>query len=340
MSKCQVLHILLIVISFLVFLAVVLFNILAATAAIDGLFLTTPGNISDKYQLEITPDRWTFSIWSIIYIWNGLWLVYTLSTLCRRNSLGLVYCTPDVHPPEFYVIWIINSALNVSWLFLWDRKYIIAALAFIALISFTSCVMMILSYRNCYKHGAWLSHNSPADLWLVRLLVHNGIAMYATWTSIATFLHFGIVLKYEAKVEDSLVSTAVLCILLFELLLWFMLENLVFEEYTRYTFTVYPVVIVALTGCYTKNYNVDAPSTNNVFIVVLLGISSALCAVRLIVICFCHKMRPLFPRKSIHTMKDIQSSHVVGSSIHPHGGTEDCYVDCKTVQHNNSCNSL
>ena len=45
----------------------------------------------------------------------------------------------------------------------------------------------------------------------------------------------------------------------------FILENFVLEKYVRFIVTIYPVVIWALTGVITKNYNSAAPTRNNVF---------------------------------------------------------------------------
>lgn len=46
----------------------------------------------------------------------------------------------------------------------------------------------------------------------------------------------------------------------------FILENFVFEKHLRYILTVYPVVIVALSGNMTKNFNSADPSRNGIYI--------------------------------------------------------------------------
>lgn len=46
----------------------------------------------------------------------------------------------------------------------------------------------------------------------------------------------------------------------------FLVENTVLDKYVRYILTIYPVIIVALTGNITKNYDPAAPSRNAVFI--------------------------------------------------------------------------
>lgn len=49
--------------------------------------------------------------------------------------------------------------------------------------------------------------------------VQNGIATYATWTTIATLLNFTVVLSI-ASVSPTNAATASLCILLLEVIIW------------------------------------------------------------------------------------------------------------------------
>lgn len=119
-------------------------------------FLESTGNISDIFTTEITPSGWTFTIWTIIYIFLALVLAYVLSSICRkyaafpkivkiqlilsslylnagenvhtcmmsvfRNAYGYVYCSPAILPHGFFVAWTLNLGLNTGWLFLWDRR--------------------------------------------------------------------------------------------------------------------------------------------------------------------------------------------------------------------------
>ena len=38
------------------------------------LFKSKTGDVSDKYPTDITPAGWTFTIWIVIFIWQGLWV--------------------------------------------------------------------------------------------------------------------------------------------------------------------------------------------------------------------------------------------------------------------------
>ena len=70
--------------------------------------------------------------------------------------------------------------------------------------------------------------------------------------------------------EDA--STIILSLLFAIIFSWFLLDNFVFHKYTRYTFTVFPVFILGLSGLVVKlqNANVDR---NLTLASVILGFS-------------------------------------------------------------------
>ncbi|XP_072912244.1 uncharacterized protein [Hemitrygon akajei] len=291
MAKINVWRICLLVFTLVVYIITLVMNALSGQGPKSGIFLQSVGNISSKFHTEITPAGWTFSIWGIIYIWQAVWLVYVFIGFCRSNTLQWM---PSVLPCLFYVIWIINNLLNIGWLFLWDREHIILALIFLALIAFTNYVVLFFSYRGLFTQGPWLQEYRKVDLWLVRILVQNGIAVYATWTTIATLLNFAVVLTYSANIAMVTSGTICLSLLAVEVVLWFGLENFVFDKYVRYTLTIYPVIIVALSGSLDNHYNATSPTRNNIYIAVLLAIACIAFVARIAMVTWRHFKRPLY----------------------------------------------
>ncbi|KAM5157349.1 uncharacterized protein ACMZJ9_008675 [Mantella aurantiaca] len=304
MRAHDILLVTLICLSVVSFICTVVFNATSAMAQ-NGLFLTTASNISAKYPLDVTPAGWTFSIWSVIYIWNGLWIVYVISTLFRRNKYGRVYAKPTVHPPEFFALWILNNLINIAWLFLWDRELLIFSNIFLALIAITCFLMLHISYRKCYRSGAWMLQHQRFDLWCIRILIHNGLAIYATWTSIATIVNFGLVLKYNAHLNDPDAGSVVLSLVFFAVLFWFLMETFIFEKYVRYTFTVYPVAIVASVGILVGAEDSQKLTNNDVMNVVIIAVSSAFCLLRFALLFSCDKLRPLISENKVDLSKEI-----------------------------------
>lgn len=129
-----------------------------------------------------------------------------------------------------------------------------AALAFLILITLTNYALIFFSCHGLHNYGAWLSKYHKVDLWLQRVLVgtlwrlnckarvclftcgnvvcvneplllsrlqvQNGIAIYATWTTIASLVNLSIVLNYDANVSPADAATASLSILTVLLVVW------------------------------------------------------------------------------------------------------------------------
>ncbi|XP_008295694.1 uncharacterized protein LOC103368925 [Stegastes partitus] len=271
-----------IVLSLIVFIITMVFSALAAAGKQP--FLRSTGNVSDEFLTEITPSGWTFIIWSIIYTFLALLLVYILSGLFRKNMYGYVYCSPAVLPHGFFVLWCLNLILNIGWLFLWDRKFVSASLIFLILVALTNYGVIFFSCYGLYNYGAWLNKYHKVDLWLHRVLIQNGVAIYATWTTIATLINLAVTVSYDGNMSPPDAATLSLSVLTVLLIVWFVVENFLIDKYVRFILSIYPVVIWALTGVYTKNYRAAAPTRNNIFIAALLAVACVLFAARILLV--------------------------------------------------------
>ena len=79
----------LIVSSFVTFCLTLLFNGLAGSGAgVPDIFYSTVGDISDMFELYITPAGFAFSIWSVIYTWLALSLVIFIITIFIQTEQG------------------------------------------------------------------------------------------------------------------------------------------------------------------------------------------------------------------------------------------------------------
>ncbi|XP_050701819.1 uncharacterized protein LOC126988059 isoform X2 [Eriocheir sinensis] len=263
----------LVIINFLIFAGTVTLNQLSAFPQFaGGIFNSTVGNLSARYEIDVTPAGFTFLVWSIIYAWLFLAHVYGLILLCRRNAVGPVYVSPPVLTTSFLIIYSLNLLANIAWLFLWDNELLIYSSAVLWFICLTNWIALGLLYGSVYTHGPWMSRHAKVDLWFYRILWHNGLATYTTWTTIAALLNLGIALRYEAGLAMQLVVYVVLGSLSGILVLWFLLENTVLDRFVRYTITPYAVVVLAMAGIYVKQYAASTMETGY-FIVVLLGVA-------------------------------------------------------------------
>ncbi len=118
----------------------------------------------------------------------------------------------------------------------------------------------------------------------------------------------------------------------------FIVENFVFEKHLRYILTVYPVVIVALSGNMTKNFKSADPSRSGIYIgehacdngfavvfliccaifhdnnillfptAVLLGLTCTLFAIKVLLVIWRHIKRPLY--EGMNTEEEISPMEI------------------------------
>ncbi|XP_068605337.1 uncharacterized protein si:dkey-29d8.3 [Brachionichthys hirsutus] len=273
-----------IVLCALVFIAVLVVNALAGAGR--GPFHSTTGNVSSRYETDITPAGWTFSIWGVIYTWLTLMVVYLTSFVFRGSWAQCLL------PYAFYLCWLSNLILNAVWLLLWDRESMLAALVVLIMLVISSHSMLFFCCLATDRYGIWLRTYHRRDLACLRILVQNGLALYTTWASVASLINFSLVLQLWG-VDSSTAATASLCILLGEVLGWFFLENWVLDRWVRNILTVYPVLIFALVGNIARHFNPADPTANSIFMVVLLALACVLLFFRVCTVIWKNYRKPL-----------------------------------------------
>lgn len=260
----------------LIFIVVAVINYFSTSAG--TLFPKATGKVSDENNTEITPAGSTFTIWAFIYMYQLAWVVYSMTLLCRN--------APDILSSWFYASFSLANIFNLSWLLAWSREYLVIAFVFIVLIALALELTIYFSFKglDIYIQSFPRKDEFPStsDVWCIRLLIQNGLVFYTTWVSVATCLNLTIVIQYDLGANGSKAATGALCVLLLLIIGWFVLENFVLEKYTRFVFTEYIVLIVALSGILKKNWT-DG-SGNQAFVLSLLVLSSILLVVRLFII--------------------------------------------------------
>lgn len=273
----------LILVSFAVYIGHLALNGLAAQGGPGNkLFPHSVSNISERFQLEMTPSGPTFAIWGAIFLLQLAWLVYALTTICRSVP------SADILSNTFYVAFNLNIVCISAWLLVWCRAESI--LAFIAnLLAQVFIYGAIgLSFRDLKK---FLDSNKGykdgnADVWTQRLLIQNALEFYATWTTVALSICFAIVLSYDLGLSTRVASVISLSIVAIVACLWFIVENSVLLKYTEYTFSVYVVLIIASSGIVSNIFATDKV-VGGIALALLIG-SALMLIIRLIVIIVRH----------------------------------------------------
>lgn len=218
----------------------------------------TGGGISRMYPTDVKPARWSFSIWPVIYTWQCLWIIYSLTFIVRKS-------VPPVHNWLFFMLFTLSSVSVTSSVILRHRFVVEAQVVTNALLYVFLCATLATSF---YRFDRIVNKNFPKfDFWAIQVLIHNGLGLYCSWVSVASLLGINKALIYVHDFAKPTAGTVILAILAVELIAWFIVENTVFERAARYTVTIYPATIVALSGIVARN---ASSKQNNVLAIVLL----------------------------------------------------------------------
>ena len=115
-------------------------------------------------------------------------------------------------------------------------------------------------------------------------MLQNGIGFFLTWLSLASNLNLAIFLTYEAGVAVDISSTIALIVILAAVVVYFILENFIWQRFLLYLFTPWIVLILALSGSLNKNWVNTSPTRNNIITLIIL-IIVAIMSITKIVMC-------------------------------------------------------
>jgi len=257
------------------FVATLIINYLSTNGAIGK----TQSELSDKYYLPITPPGWAFSIWGLIYLWQGAWIIFHSAMSCKYSS---ELESTLMFGRGFYVSWILSCACNMGWIVAFATEQI------------TLSTFILLAITGTLYWNLWTTHRYLGQLnddkavyppFLIsskciqtayRVLVLNGVAFYATWTSIAQCLNIAITLTYEADVDVYCSCLWALSVLTVTLVLYWICDFYALRSYLIYTYSPYAVLLWALSAISTnpKEGDLALKGASRTFIYVLIALSA------------------------------------------------------------------
>ncbi|CAF1032596.1 unnamed protein product, partial [Brachionus calyciflorus] len=220
----------------LIYVAMVGFNVLASFPqnTTKKLFPTDVGGTSNTFYLEVTPAFWVFSaIWTTIFVWNGLWLIYAFINIFRRlKDNTLFYRRFDFLNFGVFIAFIANNLSIIAWLFLWTNLFAGWSLLLIVFCVVPLDVALIIYYRKLDQCKQEMKeHGYKKDLVFSRILIQNGLATFATWLTLATNLNFATFLTYDCGINQDISSTIILFIILIIAVVYFIIENFIWQKY-------------------------------------------------------------------------------------------------------------
>ncbi len=155
----------------LAFALTLIVNGLAGGTTLIGGKLTSA--ISDSNPTLVTPAGYVFSIWGIIYILLGVFVIFqALPDQKGREYQG-----------EIGWLFVFSSLINIAWLFLWQFEY----LAFSVGLMFLLLMALIAIYLR-------LGIGKSLVPLRERLAVHLPFSVYLGWITIATIANVSVTL--------------------------------------------------------------------------------------------------------------------------------------------------
>ncbi len=153
------------------YLAVIIVNFLANALPINRI---ATGQVSDSYPNLFAPAGITFSIWGLIYILLGLYILYQFGLFQKRKAKSkLLY--------RIGIYFIISSIANVLWIFSWHYKLIWASLIFMIVILYSLIKIADFIRREKLSSKEYFFISLPFS-------VYFGWITVATIANVTTFL--------------------------------------------------------------------------------------------------------------------------------------------------------
>lgn len=149
----------------ILYCGVLVVNYLANAMPINGL---TTGEVSDKYFNLFAPAGITFSIWGVIYLLLGLYVLYQFNVFKNVNN-ELVN--------KINIYFIVTSIANILWIISWH--YLFIGVSVILMLIILVNLILIINTLYVYKKKKKLSSQEY-------FLLNLPFSVYFGWITVAT----------------------------------------------------------------------------------------------------------------------------------------------------------
>ena len=153
------------------FALTVVVNGLAGGTTVLGGKLTS--EISDANPTLITPAGYVFSIWGVIYVLLGIFVVFQALPSQKTKS----------YQEKIGWLFVLSSLLNIAWLFLWQFEYL--SLSVVLMFLLLATLIAIYLRLNVGKLEVPLRE---------KLAVHVPFSVYLGWITIASIANVSVTL--------------------------------------------------------------------------------------------------------------------------------------------------
>ena len=192
-------------------------------------------------------SNWFYYIWYSTYAWQALWLIYGLTTILRKSSDDYFYKYPPVMHWLIYTNFLISNLLNLCCSLLANHHiYILSTfyyfLIFIAL--FISLALSIIQLHDYQREMYYTEKHT--DIWMIRILVQNGLLIYLSWSFILLLINLNITLIFEFGISTEISAIVLLIALNLKIIFMFIIENFFLYKYLKFLFSSWLITFAFL----------------------------------------------------------------------------------------------
>lgn len=145
-------------------------------------------------------------------------------------------------------------------------------------------------------------------MFLARLLLQNGLAFYLTWLSLVTFINFAIYISYGLSANQATASTITLGLILGIILVYFIIENFIWQRFLLYVVSPWFVLLVTYNGILTANWQTVNLNRNNIISLATFVVIVVCFAIKLLMIClyktFCSHRYDKY-KETLHDLSEM-----------------------------------
>ena len=220
--------------------------------------------------------------------------------------------SPELISIPVYILYMFAIALHIGSLFLWDRDYAWQGLMFTGIQMASLWTAIGLSCWDLSKNLKTLYSNGlEGDAWLMRMFVHNGLAMYASYYTFYFFLELNMVIVHVSGYNSIDATTVCLSILMFFVVLYFALDISVLDHWLRFVFTPYISIAIIFGAIIERNWDPIWLQNyrNPTFVAIALGVVCVFGLTKILIMSVKGAISPIKGGKSRESLIDDERNY-------------------------------
>jgi hypothetical protein len=243
--------------------------------------------------LPILNYDWMLYIWAVIYAYQILWVMFTLTLVCRRGRYGHLYTNPPIVSVDIYVLFTISLCGTVAGLFLWDESLVRYTILSNLVTTVFSYLSLLVSFRGMKDHGMELIvAKNVSHLWDIVLLLQNGLAAHASWQTVNLMYLSTVALTSTSQIlTKETGSYGFQGALMLYTVLFFALDTFCTKGLNGYLLTPYIISVLAFTIIAIRNTGDPQQNYHYYIACALVGLAFIMFVIKLVVIIVRHRKR-------------------------------------------------